>query len=131
MYGNRHGNHCRVFTSMGGGGFEPKKQFAADLQSVPFGHSGIHPFHMQSAYLTVFAYSRFLRKNQAGFLKKLIYTRMLHFGESDCRKTGWSSSAVASWIRFQKHGGDCREGDFQHAAPHRTYDLLHREPSPD
>ncbi len=28
---------------MGGGGFEPPKQFAADLQSVPFGHSGNHP----------------------------------------------------------------------------------------
>ncbi len=27
-----------------GGGFEPPKQFAADLQSVPFGHSGIHPY---------------------------------------------------------------------------------------
>ena len=31
---------------MGGGGFEPPKQFAADLQSVPFGHSGIHPFKL-------------------------------------------------------------------------------------
>ena len=30
---------------MDGGGFEPPKQYAADLQSVPFGHSGIHPFH--------------------------------------------------------------------------------------
>ena len=30
--------------SMGGGGFEPPKQVAADLQSVPFGHSGIHPY---------------------------------------------------------------------------------------
>ena len=29
---------------MGGGGFEPPKQDAADLQSVPFGHSGNHPF---------------------------------------------------------------------------------------
>ena len=28
---------------MGRGGFEPPKQVAADLQSVPFGHSGIHP----------------------------------------------------------------------------------------
>ncbi len=28
---------------MGRGGFEPPKQFAADLQSVPFGHSGICP----------------------------------------------------------------------------------------
>ena len=27
-----------------GGGFEPPKQNAADLQSVPFGHSGIHPY---------------------------------------------------------------------------------------
>ena len=29
---------------MDGGGFEPPKQFAADLQSVPFGHSGSHPY---------------------------------------------------------------------------------------
>ena len=29
---------------MDGGGFEPPKQFAADLQSVPFGHSGIPPY---------------------------------------------------------------------------------------
>ena len=29
---------------MDGGGFEPPKQFAADLQSVPFGHSGTHPW---------------------------------------------------------------------------------------
>jgi hypothetical protein len=29
---------------MGRGGFEPPKQFAADLQSVPFGHSGICPY---------------------------------------------------------------------------------------
>ena len=29
---------------MGRDGFEPSKQVAADLQSVPFGHSGIHPF---------------------------------------------------------------------------------------
>ena len=31
-----------LFT-MGRGGFEPPKQIAADLQSVPFGHSGICP----------------------------------------------------------------------------------------
>ena len=31
---------------MDGGGFEPPKQYAADLQSVPFGHSGIHPIHL-------------------------------------------------------------------------------------
>ena len=32
---------------MGRGGFEPPKQFAADLQSVPFGHSGIHPYFVK------------------------------------------------------------------------------------
>ena len=34
----------RDIKKMDGGGFEPPKQFAADLQSVPFGHSGIHPY---------------------------------------------------------------------------------------
>ena len=29
---------------MGRDGFEPSKQFAADLQSVPFGHSGNPPY---------------------------------------------------------------------------------------
>ena len=29
--------------AMGGGGFEPPKHKAADLQSVPFGRSGNHP----------------------------------------------------------------------------------------
>ena len=35
----------RLKIGMDGGGFEPPKQFAADLQSVPFGHSGIHPYY--------------------------------------------------------------------------------------
>ena len=33
-----------ILKEMDGGGFEPPKQFAADLQSVPFGHSGTHPY---------------------------------------------------------------------------------------
>ena len=41
---------------MGGGGFEPPKQFAADLQSVPFGHSGIHPYESEKL-LTRLEYS--------------------------------------------------------------------------
>ena len=35
--------HYKHQVLMGGGGFEPPKQDAADLQSVPFGHSGNHP----------------------------------------------------------------------------------------
>ena len=38
---------------MGGGGFEPPKALPADLQSVPFGHSGIHPFIFVSSSTAV------------------------------------------------------------------------------
>ena len=31
---------------MDGGGFEPPKRVATDLQSAPFGHSGIHPYEI-------------------------------------------------------------------------------------
>ena len=34
---------------MDGGGFEPPKQIAADLQSVPFGHSGKLPYSIVSS----------------------------------------------------------------------------------
>ena len=40
--------HIKYY-EMDGGGFEPPKQFAADLQSVPFGHSGIHPYVSEKA----------------------------------------------------------------------------------
>ena len=33
----------KIIHQMGGEGFEPSKAVPADLQSVPFGHSGIHP----------------------------------------------------------------------------------------
>ena len=38
----------RSFTKMGGEGFEPSKALPADLQSVPFGHSGIHPYQISN-----------------------------------------------------------------------------------
>ena len=37
---------------MGGEGFEPSKASPADLQSVPFGHSGIHPFNEMRHFCT-------------------------------------------------------------------------------
>ena len=42
---------------VGGGGFEPPKQCAADLQSVPFGHSGNHPQRQERSLLTILYYS--------------------------------------------------------------------------
>ena len=35
--------HCDVFFLVGRGGFEPPKAVPTDLQSAPFGHSGIFP----------------------------------------------------------------------------------------
>ena len=34
---------------VGEDGFEPSKRYAADLQSVPFGHSGTPPYSIHSA----------------------------------------------------------------------------------
>ena len=40
---------CRQdFCLVGEGGFEPPKALPADLQSVPFGHSGIPPYSFRS-----------------------------------------------------------------------------------
>ena len=36
-------SRCIIYIKVGGEGFEPSKAVPADLQSVPFGHSGIHP----------------------------------------------------------------------------------------
>ena len=35
---------------MVGEGFEPSKALPTDLQSAPFGHSGIHPYLISGAY---------------------------------------------------------------------------------
>ena len=55
---------------MGRDGFEPSKQVAADLQSVPFGHSGIcpcdqhlssiaHYLHSDKCFITLYILSRY------------------------------------------------------------------------
>ena len=48
---------------MDGGGFEPPKRVATDLQSAPFGHSGIHP----GWFVTVLDDNTISAKNQALF----------------------------------------------------------------
>ena len=50
-------------TPMGGGGFEPPKHIAADLQSVPFGHSGIHPSNVSRQYLLIPYFPEKCKKN--------------------------------------------------------------------
>ena len=56
-----------INTLLGGGGFEPPKQFAADLQSVPFGHSGIRPF---VSYNRLYIYTTLHSKAQEFFSTK-------------------------------------------------------------
>ena len=41
----RHTEWCVSFV-VGEDGFEPSKRYAADLQSVPFGHSGTPPYEV-------------------------------------------------------------------------------------
>ena len=38
---------CRAFLVVGAGGFGPPKALPADLQSVPFGHSGTLPYEIE------------------------------------------------------------------------------------
>ena len=37
---------CRSHRLVGAGGFGPPKRNATDLQSAPFGHSGMRPFNI-------------------------------------------------------------------------------------
>ena len=64
----------RVFFLVGEDGFEPSKRNAADLQSVPFGHSGTPPYSVQSVetehayYIMEFEFV----KNYFCFLEKFL-----------------------------------------------------------
>ena len=49
---------------MGDGGFEPPKALPADLQSVPFGHSGIPP---DIQFMSELVYNSILWKNVKNF----------------------------------------------------------------
>ena len=65
---------------MDGGGFEPPKQFAADLQSVPFGHSGNHPYYL------LFSFIWFMQADDRTRTDNLLITNQLlcqlsHIGE--------------------------------------------------
>ena len=66
---------------MDGGGFEPPKQFAADLQSVPFGHSGIHPYDrifITVQYLHSYNYSIIKADDRTRTLDTLIKSQVLY-----------------------------------------------------
>ena len=65
---------------MDGGGFEPPKQFAADLQSVPFGHSVIHPYKADDRTRT----DNLLITNQLLCQLSHIGIRLMTFNSAHC-----------------------------------------------
>ena len=62
---------------MGEGGFEPPKALPADLQSVPFGHSGIHPNASEALSSDKIVLYVILRENASIFLKKLFLKNLV------------------------------------------------------
>ena len=81
---------------MGRDGFEPSKQVAADLQSVPFGHSGICPC-IQLRYLYSLSYELTLCKTEFVIcrINLQLQTRIHYFHEQSPRH--------ASRIRWISH----------------------------
>ena len=54
----------KIIHQMGGEGFEPSKAVPADLQSVPFGHSGIHPYKIKLTITLAFQPRYYLIKSR-------------------------------------------------------------------
>ena len=75
---------CKPYV-MDGEGFEPSKASPADLQSVPFGHSGIHPFSETN--------------NQCSFRCLLYHVLCAH------ASTFFNASSSATSVKF---GCNCR-----------------------
>ena len=95
---------------MGRGGFEPPKQFAADLQSVPFGHSGICPLVKYA--LTKIDYSIPCSNVQA--IKYLNFTPgLLTEGKNSYyiifRNSSFKSSTLASFGFPGAHASACAD----------------------
>ena len=65
----------KIIHQMGGEGFEPSKAVPADLQSVPFGHSGIHPYEKHDK-------SRFSQSR---------------WSDSNRRPPPWQGGALTNW----------------------------------
>ena len=86
---------------MGRGGFEPPKQVAADLQSVPFGHSGICPL-LQNYVLRkrVMGIEPTYPAWKAGVLP-LNYTRRCPVPESNQRHKDFQSFALPTELTGQ------------------------------
>ena len=85
---------------VGEGGFEPPKALPADLQSVPFGHSGIPPYSIR------------VEKGGAGGRIRtpdlLITNQLLYrLSYTSISATKWILTDLAAFVKlyFQKTGG--------------------------
>ena len=93
---------------VGGGGFEPPKQFAADLQSVPFGHSGICPFiRYTKCALTRKDYSIVTSFMQAFFINVLVSCSVIHQNNSRIFLHAYFKHSIHYFILFRHQGITC------------------------
>ena len=93
---------------MGRGGFEPPKQIAADLQSVPFGHSGICPFiRYTKCALTRKDYSIVASFMQAFFINVLVSCSVIHQNNSRIFLHAYFKHSIHYFILFRHQGITC------------------------
>ncbi len=87
----KQNNFC--FSLVGEGGFEPPKALPADLQSVPFGHSGIPPYLLGAGGRT--RTPDLLITNQ--LLYRLSYTSVYNDAASVVSRHHWAGSQPLSY----------------------------------
>ena len=80
---------------MDGEGFEPSKAVPTDLQSAPFGHSGIHPWTTKILYIIINEIASF-------FSKKIIILTASAFLVKHW--TYQRKSAIMSTVGYKGHG---------------------------
>ena len=81
---------------MDGEGFEPSKASPADLQSVPFGHSGIHPYGTYRAR----TYDPLLVRQMLSQLSYDPITTQKRLELSTSAVTGRRSNQLSHWAIF-------------------------------
>ena len=82
---------------MGEGGFEPSKALPADLQSVPFGHSGIHPNYFLSGTNRARTYDPLLVRQVLSQLSYDPITTQKRLELSTSAVTGRRSNQLSHW----------------------------------
>ena len=85
---------------MDGEGFEPSKALPTDLQSAPFGHSGIHPYLISGAYRARTCDPLLVRQMLSQLSYDPIQTTQKRLELSTSAVTGRRSNQLSHWAIF-------------------------------